>query len=143
GAAIIAETVQHELKWLATARARLGWANDGYLLYVTGGGAPGRPAKTEKYRGYRLRPNPTPRNKQRRGWWLAGGREGRGGGGGGWTAKLEYLHIDLGHISTTLPVFDKANDFNVITTISSIRDDIIRVGLNYKFGYTAAPAVYK
>ena len=28
-----------KVKWFSTARARVGWANDGALIYVTGGGA--------------------------------------------------------------------------------------------------------
>ena len=31
----------------------------------------------------------------------------------------------------------------IITTHTRFTDNIVRVGLNYKFGYAAAPAVYK
>ena len=56
--------------------------------------------------------------------------------GGNWTAKLEYLWLDLGTTSgsflTTLPAFGggvlSANHSSHIT------DNIVRVGVNYKFG---------
>jgi len=40
-------SVRQKLDWFATARARIGWANDGYLLYVTGGPAWGRVSETD------------------------------------------------------------------------------------------------
>jgi outer membrane immunogenic protein len=40
-----------------------------------------------------------------------------------WTAKLEYMHVDLGWTSR-----NEAEDFK-----SNARFDAVRVGLNYKF----------
>jgi outer membrane immunogenic protein len=73
-----------------------------------------------------------------------------------WTTKAEYLWYDLGHASHPLncavntnilggcagtPAFPGYTTLG--TTVSSVRGSIVRVGLNYKFDYAAAPAVYK
>jgi outer membrane immunogenic protein len=46
---------------------------------------------------------------------------------GNWTAKAEYLYIDLGSISATIPA-----PFGWTVT-SPVRDHVARIGLNYKF----------
>ena len=57
---------------------------------------------------------------------------------GNWTAKLEYLYMDLGHTTDTftviLPGFLGPPFPFATTTSSQIRDNIIRAGLNYRFG---------
>jgi outer membrane immunogenic protein len=50
---------------------------------------------------------------------------------GPWTAKVEYLHIDLGTITNTFAAF---GGFGTVTASSHVTDDIVRVGLNYRFG---------
>jgi outer membrane immunogenic protein len=71
----------------------------------------------------------------------------------GWTCKLEYLYVDLGSLDTVAPfpggpvvgaIGPFTTPFNgAITTHTRFTDNVVRVGLNYKFGYAAAPAVYK
>ena len=78
-------TVDQRLKWLATVRGRLGWANDGYLLYVTGGGAFGRIDETDFLP---TNPNAASFSQNRSGWTAGGGIEARLWGN--WTGKLEY-----------------------------------------------------
>ena len=65
----------------------------------------------------------------RAGWTLGGGIEGAFGGG--WSAKVEYLYIDLGKLEQTvaLPLAGVTATFN-----SRVTDNIVRVGLNYKWG---------
>jgi outer membrane immunogenic protein len=48
-----------------------------------------------------------------------------------WTAKVEYLYMDLGSISDTLVVTGFGASAT-LTTNSKIHDNIIRAGLNYK-----------
>jgi outer membrane immunogenic protein len=73
----------------------------------------------------------------------------------GWTWKLEYLYVDLGSVDTVAPFPGAFVPFQgipgpgfttpftgAITTHTRFTDNIVRVGLNYKFGYAAAP-VYK
>jgi outer membrane immunogenic protein len=54
--------------------------------------------------------------------------------GGGWTGKVEYLHMDLGSVSGT---FMSATTFPLRGTFvatSRVTDEIMRVGVNYRFG---------
>jgi opacity protein-like surface antigen len=71
------------------------------------------------------------------GWTAGAGLEAHLGGP--WTAKIEYLHLDLGTVSSPT-INDQGSplinaDFN-----SRIMEDIVRVGLNYKFGSSEAVA---
>jgi outer membrane immunogenic protein len=50
---------------------------------------------------------------------------------GNWTAKIEYLYLDLGTVTTIpapAPSSTTAAAFN-----SRVIDNILRVGVNYKF----------
>jgi outer membrane immunogenic protein len=64
----------------------------------------------------------------RTGWTLGGGIEGTITGR--WTWKAEYLYLDLGSESGTV-----ADNFGGIASWNAkFTDNIVRVGLNYKFG---------
>ena len=65
----------------------------------------------------------------RAGWTAGAGVEGTIGGG--WTAKLEYLYVDLGKTEQTLgtPALGQ-----VITETRRFTDNIVRVGFNYRWG---------
>jgi outer membrane immunogenic protein len=52
---------------------------------------------------------------------------------GPWSAKFEYLYMDLGGISDTLTVTALGVGATAaLTTNSEIHDHIIRVGVNYR-----------
>src|SRR5207253_1968028 len=54
----------------------------------------------------------------------------------GWTAKVEYLHLDVGGLTHTFspgPLFVTPGG-SLTTTTGRIRDDIVRLGLNWQFG---------
>jgi hypothetical protein len=55
---------------------------------------------------------------------------------GNWTAKLEYLYIDLGSISGAFvtPSVAPGGAFVTSRYTSHMTDNILRVGLNYKWG---------
>jgi outer membrane immunogenic protein len=134
-----------------TARARGGAIVNDSLWYVTGGAAWGTVKDTYVAQGSA---NPTIfRGALQPGPFLAGGgtfshtRTGWTVGGGvetklfrGWTAKLEYLHVDLGGRTETFAVpinaaFGAAfttGGSAVVTTRTKVTDDVVRVGLNYK-----------
>jgi outer membrane immunogenic protein len=120
------ETLTQRFNWLASARGRLGWANRGYLLYVTAGGAWGEIEESDVFAGAAVQ---TSTFKQSKGGWVAGG-------GieawlfGNWSGKIEYLHFDLGSIDHRFPVADPA--YVAMGTQSTIRNDVVRVGVNYK-----------
>jgi outer membrane immunogenic protein len=104
-----------EVKWFATARARLGYAFGNVLLYGTGGLAVGRVES-------QIENEPTYVVKDTNVGWAAGGGV-EYAFNANWTAKLEYMHVDLGWTSR-----NEAEDFK-----SNARFDAVRVGLNYKF----------
>jgi outer membrane immunogenic protein len=55
----------------------------------------------------------------------------------GWSVKAEYLYVDLGRASTTSTNLTLSPDTfptNVFTHSVDLRSNIVRVGLNYKFG---------
>jgi outer membrane immunogenic protein len=119
---------RQKLDWFATARARLGYTNGDWLWYVTGGGAWGR--ITQDF--IEVEPNgvadgAVSGRHTKSGFAVGGGVETHLWGH--WTAKVEYLFVDLGHISDS---FVDA-DANLFTSTSRIEDHIIRAGINYKF----------
>ncbi len=105
--------------WLGTARGRLGYSIGGVLPYVTGGLAVGDIAAATP--GF---PGATSTNA---GWTAGGGLEFALPGN--WSAKAEYLHVDLGKFNCGTACGAAAND-NV-----SMHDDVFRAGVNYRFGW--------
>ena len=55
--------------------------------------------------------------------------------GGNWTAKLEYLYVDLGRVSGSFATTIPALGGGTLTSSynSRITDNVLRVGVNYKF----------
>lgn len=122
------------IDWFATARARLGWANERYLLYVTGGAASAGIRRTDAANIDFVDASLDHRAT------LTGSAIGVGAEVAvwdNWSVKIEYLHLDFGRLTTRSfltgagPGVAFAND---VTTVGSVRDNIIRVGLNYHPG---------
>ena len=122
-------------------------------MYATGGLAWGTVKDSYAYNGSAnpvifpavLQPGPflssaASFSSTRTGWTVGAGVETKLGGG--WSAKLEYLYVDLGTVTDTLPIainpaFGPA--FNTggaasARTSSHVTDNIIRVGVNYRWG---------
>lgn len=111
---------EFEAKYFGTARGRLGVAFDRLLLYGTGGLAYGR-VRAE------LVGSPSFYNKgtvDRTGW--AGGIGAEYALTPKWSAKVEYLRVDLG--SFKVGINGALNDYK-----TAARFNVVRVGLNYKF----------
>jgi outer membrane immunogenic protein len=103
--------------WLATFRGRAGYAFDRVLPYVTGGLAAGDiKAITPGFPGI---------DNDRVGWTVGGGLEFAIAGP--WTAKLEYLYVDLGKTDCGFSCGTFTPD-NV-----DLKENIVRGGINYKF----------
>jgi outer membrane immunogenic protein len=103
--------------WLATLRGRVGYAFDRFMPYVTGGAAFGDiRATTPGFAGF---------SDTNAGWAVGGGLEFAIYYN--WTAKAEYLYVDLGHTNCGLSCGVVAPN-NV-----SFRSNILRAGLNYRF----------
>jgi outer membrane immunogenic protein len=132
GQGVIANTVTHEVKWLATARGRLGFAQDSYLLYVTGGAAWARVNETDMLEVDPFFVAGSSSSHTRVGWTAGVGIEVRLWGN--LTGKLEYLYVDLGRMNTNLTLAFPTG-MESIGIVSDLRDNIIRAGLSYKFGW--------
>ncbi len=117
--------IQQKLQWFATGRGRIGWAEDGYLFYATGGGAAGRITETDIFQNV---PASGTFTHTLDGWTAGLGAEAHLGGN--LSGKIEYLHIGFG--STTNTMSDGAG--GILVTHSVVHDDIFRAGLNYKLG---------
>jgi outer membrane immunogenic protein len=104
--------------WLSTVRGRIGYSFDRFMPYVTGGLAVGDiRAAAPGFAGG---------NATNAGWALGAGVEVALPGN--WTAKAEYLRVDLGSFNCTgcgaLP------PDNV-----SMQENVFRAGVNYRFGW--------
>ena len=126
-----------KLEWFATLRARLGvTVTPDAIAYVTGGLAVGEVMTAGTVFGFDGNGNPVntivSSHNTQGGWTVGGGIEGRVAGN--WTAKIEYLYFDLGTV-TTIP----APALGATTAVgfnSRITDNLLRVGVNYKFDPT-------
>ena len=106
-----------ELNWLGTGRARAGYAADAYLLYVTGGAAFAKVDAANPIAGGGSG------SETRVGWTVGGGVEVALAQN--WTAKTEYLYVDLG---------DKDTYRTTTGAVEvALKSHIVRMGLNYKF----------
>jgi outer membrane immunogenic protein len=105
--------------WLSTVRGRAGYAFGGILPYITGGLAVGDIRAASP--GF---PGATSTNA---GWTVGGGIEFALTGN--WTAKAEYLHVDLGRFNCGV------NCDGMPTDNVSMHDNLVRAGVNYRFGW--------
>lgn len=102
--------------WLATVRGRLGYAADRFMPFVTGGGAFGNiNASTPGLAGG---------SATNAGWTVGAGLEFAIAGN--WTAKAEYLYVDLGK-------FNCGAGCGALSNNVSFTTNLIRGGINYRF----------
>ena len=103
--------------WLSTVRGRLGYAADRFMPFVTGGAAFGDiRASTPGFAGG---------NNTNAGWTVGAGLEFAIAGN--WTAKAEYLYVDLGKFNCGISCGAAVTDNVSFTT------NIVRAGVNYRF----------
>lgn len=164
-------SLTERIPWLGTVRGRVGYVANQWLFYATGGLAYGRievdSSASASGAAFPLSgggvlgtptcnapvamPGTCPvwnfngNGVTRIGWTIGAGAELALGGN--WTAKFEYLFVDLGSFDTTFAglsgcfgvVFNSAN-FSCVheaagggTIHSTVTDNIVRVGVNYRF----------
>jgi outer membrane immunogenic protein len=136
---VIPATLTQQIDWFGTVRARGGiLVTPRVLLYATGGLAYGavNTSETIGVAGFNFSNTDT-----RVGYTVGAGIEGAIGGN--WTAKLEYLYVDLGRTSGQFTTAFAALGGGTLTSnySSHVTDNVLRVGLNYKF--TSGPVVAK
>jgi len=102
--------------WLGTARGRIGYAFDRFLPYFTGGLAVGDIKSSRAGFGSSSDTNA--------GWALGGGLEASIAGP--WSAKIEYLYVDLGKQTCDVGCTGISTDVN-------FRANVVRAGVNYRF----------
>ena len=115
-------TCQTGNNWLATARARVGYAADRVLFFGTAGGAFANMQTT--YSGVQS-------STTKAGWTAGAGVEWAFADN--WTAKVEYLYIDLGtfngNCSTAACV--GVTGAPVLPVSASLTENFIRAGVNF------------
>ena len=125
--------------WLITLRPRVGIAANNWLVYVTGGLAvanlKGDFSFTDTFAGAT---ESASISKTKAGWTVGVGTEYALMNG--WSVKAEYLYVDLGSENTTSRnlVAGAPHPENVFSHSVDLRSNIVRGGLNYKFGGPAA-----
>jgi outer membrane immunogenic protein len=125
--------IAQQLRWFGTARARLGFTPaERWLVYATGGLAYGE-INTDATVMAAAHGEAAPSFSQTRAGWVVGGGI-EAALGGGWTGKVEYLHMDLGSVSGTFTATKVFPFDGTFVATSRITDEIIRVGVNYRFG---------
>jgi outer membrane immunogenic protein len=120
--------------WLATARGRAGYAADRVLLYATAGGA---------FANVQTNFNGTTTSHTQSGWTAGGGIEWAFADN--WTAKVEYLYVNLGNTSVNCvnAVCTAVSSLSVtgvppgpaIPVSIGLTENLIRAGVNYKFSW--------
>jgi len=130
--AAVPVSLDQKLEWFGTVRGRVGFlATPRVLFYATGGLAYGevRTAETIGAAAFGFS-----RSDTRVGYTVGAGVEGAIGGN--WTAKLEYLWVDLGTTSNSFVTTLPALGGGVISSnySSRITDNVVRVGVNYRWG---------
>ena len=119
-------SLEHDVDWFGTARARIGYAADGWLAYATGGYALGRVALKGTATGGGVSASLT-QNATPSGWTIGAGVELALSPN--WSARLEYLYVDLGTVNNTVVVTAAPS----LTDSARIQMNVVRAGVNYRF----------
>jgi outer membrane immunogenic protein len=122
--------------WLITLRPRLGFASNNWLFYATGGLALANVKRDFSFSDtFDTAAESASLGKTKAGWTAGVGVEYALLNG--WSVKAEYLHVDLGRDTVTsanLVTTPQPWPTNVFTHSMDLTSDIVRGGLNYKFG---------
>jgi outer membrane immunogenic protein len=135
---------------ILTLAGRFGLTWDHTMLYVKGGGAWAHDHYDVNLLGlsFAIGPvsiTPASASEWRSGWMIGAGVEQAISGN--WSAKIEYDYMDFGTKTDQFPVVTVAGTPAVTGLLSRFditqQVHLIKFGINYRFGYYAAPAVYK
>jgi outer membrane immunogenic protein len=122
--------------WLATIRPRLGYAVDKALFYATGGVAIGDVKYSNTYLGFSplgfgIESEAASVSQMRVGWTVGAGIDYAITPH--WVVSGEYLHVDLGSVSTSGLVTTGGSPTATFNVSTKLRSDIGRLGVAYKF----------
>ena len=127
-----------KIRSLTTGRARIGLAFDWLMPYVTAGGVlvNARDDLTVNVGGASA--NFQPLSNTTLGWTAGAGVDVALSSN--WSARFEYLHIRANGITSSVLIPGFLGNGTASET-ASYRDNIVRVGLNYRFGPRGGPGV--
>jgi outer membrane immunogenic protein len=127
-----------EANWLFTLRGRVGWTvQPNLLVYGTGGLAVTNIQVALAFSDNNGVPGAVgagSNSSTKLGWAVGGGFEYAFANN--WTAKIEYLFVDFGPVTTSALVFHRgpgAGYSQAINTSADLTASIVRGGINYKF----------
>jgi outer membrane immunogenic protein len=109
-------------RWLATFRGRFGWLVTPNMNFYATGGLALATVNTTSSVDFNGTINNLSDSTTHAGWTLGAGLEWMFAER--WSAKVEYLYVDLGHATNPLPISN--NEL-------SLTENIFRVGINYHF----------
>ena len=127
----VTASLTNSIPWFATARGRLGFTLDQWLVYATGGVAIAG-VKSEGSATVAGFTQSVSIFEPQASWVIGGGVE-TALWGSRWTAKAEYIYIDS---------IDFSSNTLGLTTRSHATNSILRAGVNYRFGGPSAPSSY-
>ena len=144
----------NKLKWFGTLRGSVGFTGDKNWawVYLTGGLAYGEVERSGSVSGtstngsgsiqYNTFTGAYDNSSIRVGWTIGAGVEGKLMGN--WSVKAEYLYVDLGSVTDTFnTIYQTCGNggcgtpgtvAGVRTDVSKFHENIVRLGLNYRFG---------
>jgi len=127
-----------KIRSLTTGRARIGLAFDWLMPYVTAGGALVNAQDNLTVTVGGVTGNFQSLSNTTLGWTAGAGVDIALSSN--WSARVEYLHIRANDLNSTAPIpgFLGAG---AAAESAAFRDNIIRVGLNYRFGPRGGPGV--
>jgi outer membrane immunogenic protein len=123
-------TTDERLRWFGTSRTRLGvLATPSILLYGTAGLAYGQVKDEATVNTPGVGSFTASFKDVKAGWTAGAGVEAAFGGG--WSAKLEYLYIDLGKTEHS---FGTIGLGTIAMETRGTTDNVVRLGMNYRWG---------
>src|SRR5215467_12972663 len=127
-----------KIRSLTTGRARIGLAFDWLMPYVTAGGALVNARDDLTVNVGRLSASFPPLSGTTLGWTAGAGVDVALSSN--WSARLEYLHIRANGITSSV-LIPGVLGVGTAAETAAYRDNIVRVGLNYRIGPRGGPGV--
>ena len=127
-----------KIRSLATGRGRFGLAFDWFMPYVTGGAALVNGLNNLTMTVGGTTASFAPLSHSTLGWTAGAGVEVALWSN--WSAKLEYLYVSANGATKLAPI-PNVLGLGFASTPGDYRDNIVRVGFNYRFGPRGGPGV--
>lgn len=126
-------STEQKLSWFGTVRGRLGaTVTPDLLLYATGGLAYGHVDASANTFFSSDSQSPASVNQTKAGWTVGAGAEWMFARN--WSAKVEYLYLDLGNVSAIGHSIFSPDVPNAAAAYTwNTRENIVRAGVNYHF----------